>query len=317
MQETASVGTPALWAGFIVFVIAMLALDLGVFHKKAHEVRPKEALFWSVFWISLALLFNYCVYSMFGQEKGMEFLTGYVIEKALSVDNIFVFLMLFTYFNVPSTHQHRILFWGILGALLLRGIFIGAGAALVASFHWILYLFGVLLTVTGAKMLFSGDEPHDPEKNAVYRLFRKNVRCTPDFSGQDFIVRCGGKWSATPMLLVLVAVEASDVMFAVDSIPAVFAVTSDPFIVYTSNIFAILGLRALYFLLAGSIAKLRFLKLGLSMVLVFIGGKMLGAGVYKVPVSVSLSVVAALVGLSVAASLLYPAPEASAEAAEE
>jgi tellurite resistance protein TerC len=301
-----TIGTPALWGGFLVFVAAMLALDLGVFHRKAHEVHAREALAWSVFWISLALVFNAGVYFWFGPQRGLEFLTGYVIEKALSVDNIFVFLVLFSYFQVPPAYQHRVLFWGILGALVMRGVFVAAGAALIYAFHWVLYAFGALLVVTGVKMLFSGEEVH-PERNPLFRLFQRFVPSVSDYRGTSFTVVEGGRRMATPLLLVLVAVEASDLVFAIDSIPAVFAVTRDPFIVYTSNIFAILGLRALYFLLAGGMAKLRYLKVGLSLVLAFIGSKMLVAGFYEVPIAVSLAVVATLIAGAVAASLLWPA----------
>lgn len=303
-----TIGTPALWAGFMVFVIAMLALDLGVFHRKSHEVKPVEALLWTVVWVGLALAFNAWIYFEFGTEKGLEFLTGYVIEKALSVDNIFVFLVLFSYFKVPPRYQHRVLFWGIMGALVMRGLFIGAGAALIQSFHWILYLFGILLVFTGVKMLITRDEEVDPGKNRILRLFSKWVPCLPEYRESAFLVREGGRRFATPLLLVLVAVEASDLMFAVDSIPAVFAVTLDPFIVYTSNIFAILGLRSLYFLLAGAMMKLRYLKLGLSLVLAFIGVKMLVAGFYKIPIGVSLGVVSGLIFGAVAISLARPAP---------
>jgi tellurite resistance protein TerC len=270
-------------------------------------VRPREALFWSIFWVGLALVYNVGVYRWFGPERGLEFLTGYVIEKALSVDNIFVFLVLFSYFRVPAAYQHRVLFWGILGALVMRGVFVAAGAALIYSFHWVLYVFGALLVITGVKMLFSGEEVH-PERNPLFRLFRRFVPSVSDYRGAKFTVVEGGRRMATPLLLVLVAVEASDLVFAIDSIPAVFAVTLDPFIVYTSNIFAILGLRALYFLLAGVMERLRYLKVGLSLVLAFIGVKMLLAGVYKIPVEVSLAVVAALIGGAVLASLLRPAP---------
>ena len=315
-MELSTIGSPALWFGFFGFVIAMLALDLGFFHRKAHEVRIGEALAWSIVWISLALVFNLGVFHWFGAERGLEFLTGYVIEKSLSVDNIFVFLMLFSYFKVPSAYQHRVLFWGILGALVMREGFIAAGAALIHSFHWILYVFGAILVVTGAKMLFSRNEEVRPYRNPLFRLFRRFVPAVTEYRGSRFTVVEKGRRLATPLLLVLVAVEASDLVFAVDSIPAVFAVTQDPFIVYTSNIFAILGLRALYFLLASGLKKLRYLKVGLSLVLGFIGTKMLVAGVCKVPIGVSLGVVAAMIGGAVAASLLVPETKAGAPAPE-
>ena len=296
-----------LWTGFTAFVLAMLALDLGVFHRKSHEVGFREALTWSVVWVSLALIFNYGVYHFYGPERGLEFLTGYLIEKALSVDNIFVFLMLFSYFSVPAAYQHRVLFWGILGALVMRAIFIALGAALLAKFHWVIYIFGALLVVTGIKMLRTGGS-HDihPERNPVYRLFRRFVPAVDSYRADRFIVREGGRWVATPLMAVLVAVEATDLVFAVDSIPAIFAVTSDPFIVYTSNIFAILGLRAMFFLLAGVMDKFQYLKVGLALVLTFVGTKMLLTEIYKIPIGASLGVVAALIAGSVIASLLKP-----------
>jgi tellurite resistance protein TerC len=302
-----SIGSPMLWTGFTAFVLAMLALDLGVFHRKSHEVGFREALTWSVVWVSLALIFNYGVYHFYGPERGLEFLTGYLIEKALSVDNIFVFLMLFSYFSVPAAYQHRVLFWGILGALVMRAIFIALGAALLAKFHWVIYIFGALLVVTGIKMLRTGGS-HDihPERNPVYRLFRRFVPAVDSYRADRFIVREGGRWVATPLMAVLVAVEATDLVFAVDSIPAIFAVTSDPFIVYTSNIFAILGLRAMFFLLAGVMDKFQYLKVGLAVVLTFVGTKMLLTEIYKIPIGASLGVVAALIAGSVIASLLKP-----------
>jgi tellurite resistance protein TerC len=308
-----SIGTPGLWAGFFLLVAAMLVLDLVVFHRKAHEVRMKEALLWSVVWIGLALLFNAGVYHWFGRERGLEFLTGYLIEKALSVDNIFVFLVLFSFFRVPASFQHRVLFWGILGALVMRAGFIGLGAALIQTFHWVIYVFGAVLVVTGVRMLFQGEEDVRPERNPLFRAFRRFVPSVAEYRGARFVVTEGGRRLATPLLAVLVAVEATDLVFAVDSIPAVFAVTTDPFIVYTSNIFAILGLRALYFVLAGALGKLRYLKVGLSLVLGFVGLKMLVSGVYEVPIGASLAVVAGLIGCSVAASLLWPAPEPDGE----
>jgi tellurite resistance protein TerC len=268
-----SVGSPALWAGFTAFVLAMLALDLGVFHRKAHEVHFKEALAWSCIWISLALVFNLLVYQWFGAQRALEFLTGYLIEKALSVDNIFVFLVIFSFFAVPATFQHRVLFWGILGALVMRAFFIFAGVALLQLFHWIVYVFGGFLLITGVRLLlYQSDEIH-PERNPVYRLFRRLVPAVSGYRGARFTVVEHGRHLATPLLAVLVVVEATDVVFAVDSIPAIFAITTDPFIVYTSNIFAILGLRALYFLLAGVIDRFHYLKLGLALVLRVSGGQ--------------------------------------------
>jgi tellurite resistance protein TerC len=302
-MEIESIGTPALWIGFTVFVLAMLALDLGVFHRKAHEVRVPEALVWTAVWICLALLFNLGVYFWFGSVRALEFLTGYVIEKALSVDNIFVFIIVFSVFAVPAKLQHRVLFWGILGALVMRAIFIVLGAALLAKFHWVAYLFGAFLVYTGVKLLVQGEVEVQPERNPVFKLFKRVVRSVDDYRDGHFTVVEAGKRHATPLLLVLVAIEATDLVFAVDSIPAIFAVTTDPFIVYTSNIFAILGLRALYFALAGIMGKFQYLKVGLSLVLAFVGAKMLLAGVYKIPIGASLAVIAALLGGSIVASL--------------
>jgi tellurite resistance protein TerC len=301
-----SVGTPALWVGFTIFVVALLALDLGVFHRRAHVVRYREALGWSLFWVSLALGFNLLVYRWFGSERALEFLTGYLIEKALSVDNIFVFLIIFSYFAVPAALQHRVLFWGILGALAMRAIFIVAGAALLQRFHWIIYVFGAFLLLTGVRLLRDRGAEIHPERNPVYRLFCRFVPSVNDYRGVRFTVVEGGRRYATPLLLVVAVVEATDVVFAVDSIPAIFAITTDPFIVYTSNIFAILGLRALYFLLAGAMSQFHLLKAALGLVLCFVGAKMLAADFFKVPILVSLGVVAALLGGAIAGSLLWP-----------
>ena len=304
-----TVGSPALWIGFTGFVVAMLALDLGVFHRKAHEVKFGEALTWSLVWVALAMLFNAFVWSWFGPTTGLEFMTGYLIEKALSVDNIFVFLMLFSYFAVPKSLQHRVLFWGILGALVMRAVFIFAGAALLETFHWVIYVFGGLLLVTGVKMLAQRELEVHPEKNPVLRLFQRIMPTTGEYQGAKFLVKRDGRTLATPLLTVLVAVEATDLIFAVDSIPAVFAVTNDPFIVYTSNIFAILGLRAMYFLLAGIMDRFRYLKAGLACVLIFVGLKMCVADFYEVPIVVSLAVVALILTSAVVASLARPARE--------
>jgi tellurite resistance protein TerC len=299
-----------LWIGFNAFVLAMLALDLGVFHRQAHEVSLKEAGAWSTLWVSLALVFNYGIYHFMGPQAGLEFLTGYLIEKALSVDNIFVFVLIFSYFGVPPRYQHRVLFWGILGALLMRGAIIAAGAALITEFHWIIYVFGAFLVVTGIRMSTQTEHAIDAESNPVIRLVRRLVPVTNQYHGQRFFVReeVGGRLRrvATPLFVVLVLVETTDLIFAVDSIPAIFAITQDPFIVYTSNVFAILGLRALYFLLAGVIHRFHYLKLGLSAVLVFVGAKMLLTDVYKVPVGLSLGVIALVLSTAVVASLLFP-----------
>lgn len=301
-----SVGTPVLWISFTLLVLVMLGLDLGVFHRRVHEVGVREALLWTMVWISLALVFNVAVYFWFGSERALEFLTGYLIEKALSVDNIFVFLVLFAYFAVPPALQHRVLFWGIVGALVMRAIFILLGAALLQSFHWVIYIFGGFLVLTGVKLLLQrGSELH-PERNPLFRQFRRLLPAVGDFRGSRFTVVENGKRYATPLLLVLLAIEATDIVFAVDSIPAVFAVTNDPFIVYTSNIFAILGLRALYFVLAGVMGKFHYLKVGLALVLIFVGGKMAITDLYRVPIAVSLAVVASLLAGSVVLSLLRP-----------
>jgi tellurite resistance protein TerC len=309
-----SVGNVWLWGGFLTVVLGLLALDLGVFHRQAHEVKFKEAAAWSVFWISLALLFNLFVWRWFGPKAGVEFLTGYLVEKALSVDNIFVFLVIFSAFSVPAAYQHRVLFWGILGALVMRAIFIFAGAALLGAFHWLIYVFGAFLIFTGVKLLLRKDEEVHPERNPLFRLFRRFVPATSQYHGQKFWIRENGKWIATPLFLVLLAVEATDVVFAVDSIPAIFAITRDPFLVFTSNVMAILGLRALFFCLSGVMGMFHHLKFGLSGVLVFVGGKMLLADVYKVPVMASLTVIATLLLGSVVASLLWPKsnPQAAA-----
>jgi tellurite resistance protein TerC len=305
-MSPASIGTPVLWIGFTVFILAVLALDLGVFHRKAHAVKIREALTWSVVWISLALVFNAGVYFWFGPERALEFLTGYLIEKALSVDNLFVFLVLFSYFAVPAQLQHRVLFWGIVGALIMRAGFIAAGATLIQNFHWVIYIFGAFLVFTGFKLLVARESEIHPERNLVIKLFRRLVPCVPEYRGARFTVKEAGRRYATPLLLVLVAIEATDVVFAVDSIPAIFAITTDPFIVFTSNIFAILGLRALYFLLAGMLGKFRYLKVGLGLVLAFVGIKMLLAGWIQVPIGLSLGVVAGLLGISIAVSLVFP-----------
>jgi tellurite resistance protein TerC len=293
-----------LWVVFNIFVLGILAIDLLVLHRKAHAVSLREALAWSCVWVSLALLFGIGIYFFRGGEKALEFLTGYVIEWSLSVDNLFVFLVIFSYFAVPSMYQHRVLFWGILGALVLRAIFIATGAALLANFHWMIYVFGGFLIFTGIKLLFVGEEKIEPEKNPAVRLVRRFINVTPEYHGQQFFIRKGGSLWATPLFLVLVVVETTDVIFAVDSIPAIFAITLDPFIVYTSNVFAILGLRALFFLLAGVMEMFRYLRVGLAFVLCFVGAKMLIAEFYKVPIGMSLGVVGGILLISILASVL-------------
>jgi len=301
-----SIGSPLLWLGFVGFVLAMLAIDLGVFHRQAHAVSLKEAAIWSAVWVFLALLFNLGVYLWFGPERALEFTTGYLIEKALAVDNIFVFVVIFGTFAVPAAYQHRVLFWGVLGALVMRAGFILAGGAFLQHFHWAIYVFGGILVVTGIKLLVHRHQQPHPERNPAVRALQKLLPVTTDFVGDRFTVRRAGRRFATPLLLALVAVEVTDLVFSVDSIPAIFAITRDPFIVFTSNIFAILGLRSLYFLLAGVVTRFAYLKIGLALVLVFVGAKMLLADAYKLPIVASLGVIAALLLLSVLASLLWP-----------
>ena len=302
------------WIGFNVVVLAILALDLGVLHKRSEKVTLKEAATWSAIWVALSLCFAFAVYRTMGEESGLEFLTGYLIEYALSVDNIFVFVLIFSYFNVPENYQHRVLFWGIIGALVLRGVMIVAGSVLVTRFAWTLYLFGAFLVVTGIRMALQKDETaYNPERDPVLRLARRLLPVTSDYRGDSFFVReldSTGKLriAATPLFIVLLIVDTTDVVFATDSIPAIFAVTRDPFIVYTSNICAVLGLRALYFLLASVVDKFVYLKLGLSVVLIFIGAKMLLEPFIHIPIVGSLGVVGAVLAASILASLRWPRP---------
>jgi len=296
--------SPMSWIVFGVVVVVMLALDLGVFHRKAHVIRTREAAIWSAVWISVALLFNLGIYFHSGSDRALEFFQAWLIEKALSVDNLFVFLVAFSYFAVPAQLQHRVLFWGIVGALITRGIFIAIGAALLANFHWVIYIFGAFLIFTALRLLRGGEEEPHPEKNPVLRLFRRFVRLTPEYVGPHFFTRQDGKLFATPLLMVLVVIEATDVVFAVDSIPAVFGVTSDVFIVYTSNIFAVLGLRALCFLVASIVRRLKYLRPALALVLAFVGAKMLLSDRFRIPNWVSLVVIAGLIGGAAAISLL-------------
>ncbi|MBI5068942.1 MAG: TerC family protein [Deltaproteobacteria bacterium] len=298
-----SIGSPALWIGFVAFVLAMLALDLGVFHRKAHVVGVKEALAWSAVWVGLALLFNLGVWHWFGPERGLEFLTGYLIEKSLSIDNVFVFVVIFGALGIPSLYQHRVLFWGIVSALAMRAAMIFAGSALLSRFHWLIYLFGGFLVLTGVKLYLQRGKEQHPEDGAFLRLVRRVLPTTNKLDGEHFFTREQGRWLATPLFLALLLVEVTDVIFAVDSIPAIFAITLDPFIVFTSNIFAILGLRSLFFLLAGMVDRFRYLKVGLSAVLVFVGAKMTLIDVYKVPPLASLLVVLGILGTAVGASL--------------
>ena len=304
-----------LWVGFNLFVLAMLALDLGVFHRKAHVVSIKEGLTWSAIWIGLALTFNALIFFFWNQvrpgsgytnsEAGVAFLTGYLIEKSLSIDNIFVFVLIFTYFAVPAQYQHRVLFWGIIGALLMRGAMVGVGAVLLKEFHWLLYIFGAFLVFTGIRMAFHKNEEVHADKNPLVRLLKRFMPVTGGYEGDKFFVRKAGALMATPLLVVLLMVETTDLIFAVDSIPAIFAVTQDPFLVYTSNVFALLGLRSLYFVLADVVTKFYYLKLGLSVVLTFVGVKMLLTDTpFKIETWVSLLVVAGIIAVAVVASLL-------------
>jgi tellurite resistance protein TerC len=308
-----SSGTPTLWIGFAVVVLVMLAVDLGLFHRNAHEVKVREAAIWSVVWIGLAAVFNVIVYLQFGAQTALEFTTAYLIEKALSVDNIFVFLVVFSSFAVPAIYHHRVLFWGILGALVMRGIFIAAGTALLSRFHFVMYVFGLILVVSGVKLIVKKDEEVEPEKNPIVKLAKRLFPITNGYRGAHFFVKENGRSMATPLFLVLVALEATDLVFAVDSVPAVLAVSKDVFIVYTSNIFAILGLRSLYFVLAGVLNKFHLLKYGLSLVLIFVGGKMLIADLYKVPIVASLATITVLIVGAVVASLVFPQAEGEAE----
>jgi len=310
-----------MWIAFTVVVLSMLALDLGVFHRKAHVVRPREAFFWSALWVTLAGLFAATLWQLDGHQTAIEFTTGYFVELALSVDNLFVFLLLFRFFKVPEGLQHRVLFWGIVGALVMRAIMITAGAVLLNRFHWIIYVFGAFLVITGIKMLVQKDDEMEPERNPVLKLIRRLVPVTDHFVGDRFFTRA--PWGpeqlvqrvATPLFVVLVLVETTDLVFAVDSIPAVFGVTRDPFVVYTSNVFAILGLRSMYFLLAAVIHKFWLLKPALSLVLMFVGVKMLLSGVYHMPTWVSLAVIVGVLGGAVALSLFFPKSDPADDAA--
>jgi tellurite resistance protein TerC len=294
------------WVLFNLFVLILLALDLGVFHKQAHEISIKEALVWSAIWIVLALIFNAGVYFIMGQKAGLEFFTGYLLERALSIDNIFVFIVVLSYFKVEPRYQHKVLFWGILGALIMRALFIAAGITLIQQFHWIIYVFGAFLVFTGIRLAIHDEEDIHPERNPVLKLARRLLPVTSSYHEGKFIVRVNGKLLATPMLIVLIVIETTDVVFAMDSIPAILAITLDPFIVYTSNVFAILGLRALYFALAGTMKIFRFLNIGLAIILVFIGVKMLLADIYPMSITLALGVVAGILALSIVVSVVWP-----------
>jgi tellurite resistance protein TerC len=296
--------TPWHWTGFIVCILIFLALDLGVFHRSAHVVKFKEALCWTAVWFCVAMGFGWWLGRARGGEQAEMFITGYLLELSLSMDNVFVIALIFSYFRVPSQHQHRVLFWGILGALIMRGVMIAVGAALVSRFSWVLYIFGAFLLFTGVKMLFAGDGGVEPENNLVLRLARKFFPVAPDFEGQKFFTQWNGRRALTPLALVLLMVETTDLVFALDSIPAIFGVTQDPFIVFTSNVFAILGLRSLYFVLANAIDYFRFLKYGLSVVLIYIGIKMLLVKWVHIPTRLSLGIVVGIIGLSILISVI-------------
>lgn len=298
------------WIGFNVFVLAMLALDLGVFHRDDHEVSAKEAATWTVVWILMAVAFGGVLFFWKGSEVATQYFTGYLIEKALSADNIFVFLLIFSFFKVPGQYQHRVLFWGILGALVMRAAMIGVGTTLLERFHWLIYVFGAFLAWTGVRMATQKDEGVDPGDNKLVKLVRRVMPVTDTYEGNHFFLRRNGKLLATPLFLVLLVVESSDLLFALDSVPAIFAITTDPFIVYTSNVFAILGLRSMYFLLADVMGKLRYLKVGLSLILTFVGAKMLLSSVVTIPPVVSLGIIGAILAVTIGASLLLPATKA-------
>jgi tellurite resistance protein TerC len=305
-------GTPLLWIAFNLFVLASIALDLGVFHRRPHKVSLREAGFFSFLWVAVSILFGLGVLHYSGKQASLEFFTGYLIEKALSVDNLFLFLVIFRTFAIDERIQHRMLEWGILGALIMRGAMILAGAELIERFSWVLYLFGAFIVFAGIHMLFAKKEKVQPETSFIFRFASKHLPVTRDYEGEHFFVSTGGKLFATPLFLVLIVVEVTDITLAIDSIPAIFGITQDPFIVYTSNVFAILGLRAMYFLLAGVLSRLRFLTLGLSFVLTFIGAKMIAHKWVDVPEYVSLLIVAGILLLALAASWLFPAKPSSA-----
>src|SRR6266481_4097758 len=299
-------GTPLLWIGFNVFILACIALDLGVFNQRLHKVSLREAGFFSLLWVALSILFGLGIVHNSGKQAGLQFFAGYLIEKALSVDNLFLFLVIFRTFAVDARLQHRMLEWGILGALVMRGAMILAGAELIQRFSWVLYIFGAFIVYAGIHMLFVKKEKVHPEQSAIFRFASKHLRVTRDYGGEHFFARSGGKVYATPLFLVLLVVEITDITLAIDSIPAIFGITQDPFIIYTSNVFAILGLRAMYFLLAGVLSRLRYLTVGLSSVLTFIGAKMIAHKWVDIPEHISLLVVAGILLLALAASLLFP-----------
>ncbi|HMX00859.1 MAG TPA: TerC family protein [Cyclobacteriaceae bacterium] len=293
-----------LWGSFSLLVIIMLSLDMGVFHRKSHVVSVREALIWTAVWITLAMIFNLFVYAYYDKAKALEFFTAYVIEKSLSIDNIFVMIMIFSYFSVPSAYQHKVLFWGIFGALVMRLIFIFAGIELIHKFHWLIYVFGGFLVVTGIRMVFGNDKPMDPSRNPLVRMVRRLFPVTDSFEGDRFFIKRDNRIWATPLFIVVILIEGTDLIFAVDSVPAIIAISEDPFIVYTSNVFAILGLRSLYFALAGVEKYFEYLKYGLAVILIFVGIKMCIMDFYKIPVEISLVVISFLLVISMIASVI-------------
>lgn len=298
-----------LWTGFLIFIMAMLLLDLMVFNRKSHTIQIKEAILWSIFWIVLALIFNVGIFYLEGHDLALQFLSGYLVEKSLSVDNLFVFLLIFSYFKVPGPYQHKVLFWGIFGALVFRAIFIFAGIALLEKFHWLMYILGGFLVITGIKLIFEQEKEIHPEKNPLLNLVRRMIPVTPDYEGDRFFIKRGVKLMATPLFIVLVVIETTDVVFAVDSVPAVLAISRDPFIVFSSNAFAILGLRALFFALAGMMEAFHYLHYGLAAILSFIGVKMILSGWYKIPIVYALGFIALSLILSSLASVFWPKKE--------
>ncbi len=305
------------WIGFLAFVLAMLAIDLGVFHHKTHAVSLKEASIWSMIWIALSLLFAGGLYIVQGPDPALQFLTGYIIEKSLSVDNVFVFVLLFSYFSVPAAYQHRVLFWGVLGALVMRGALILVGSVLLETFHWIFYIFGAFLIFTGIRMALQKEQGMQPERNLLVRLVRRFVPVTEEYEQDRFFVRRAGRTVVTPLLIVLLIIESTDLIFAVDSIPAVFAVTRDPFLVFTSNVFAIMGLRSLYFVFAGIIEKFFYLKLGLSVILTFVGAKMVLADIFHISTLLSLSVIGGVLAVAIIASVIRNRREVAKDETKE
>ena len=303
----------SLWVGFNVLILVLIAIDLGVLHKKSHVISVREALIWSMGWVIISLTFNVGVYFWFGYDSALQFLTGYLIEKSLSVDNIFVFAILFSYFKVKPEYQHKVLMWGILGALVMRGALIAIGTALISNFHWVIFVLGAFLVYTGVKMAIQKEISVHPEKNPVVNLAKRFIPMSNDYDGDKFVTRVDGKKLFTPLIVVLIVVEVTDLMFAVDSIPAIFAITTDSFIVYTSNVFAILGLRALYFALSGVLDRFHYLKYGLGLVLSFVGVKMLISEIYVIPIPVALGTVAAILVISILVSIINPTKSITTE----